>query len=68
VVVDFSAYAGKTLILYNGRAAPLPAGAPPYDYYTGAASQLDAGARPGTAAGLRPQHADHHADPRGDHG
>ena len=35
VVVDFSAYAGKTLILYNDSPAPVPAGAAPYDFYTG---------------------------------
>ncbi len=35
VVVDFSAFAGKTLILYNDSPAPVPAGAAPYDYYTG---------------------------------
>ncbi|MCR4393330.1 MAG: hypothetical protein NUV31_03045, partial [Dehalococcoidales bacterium] len=36
VIVDFSAYAGKTLILYNDAPAPFPALAPQYDYYTGA--------------------------------
>jgi FtsP/CotA-like multicopper oxidase with cupredoxin domain len=34
VVVDFSKYAGQTLILYNDAAAPLPAFDPRYDYYT----------------------------------
>lgn len=35
VIVDFSKYAGKTLILYNDAPAPFPAGDPRYDYYTG---------------------------------
>ena len=34
-VIDFSQYAGKTLILYNDAPAPLPAGDPRLDYYTG---------------------------------
>ncbi|MHB8770475.1 MAG: FG-GAP-like repeat-containing protein [Syntrophales bacterium] len=36
VVVDFSAFAGHTLILYNDAPAPWPALDPHYDYYTGA--------------------------------
>ncbi len=35
IVVDFSDYAGQTLILYNDAPAPLPAGDPRIDYYTG---------------------------------
>ncbi len=35
VVVDFSRYAGKTLILYNDAPAAYPARVPSYDYYTG---------------------------------
>ena len=35
VVVDFSAYAGKTVILYNDSPAPVPAGDPRLSYYTG---------------------------------
>jgi len=54
VVVDFSAYAGKTLILYNDAPAPLPAGAPPYDYYTGSPNQMDAGGAPTTQPGYGP--------------
>lgn len=34
VIVDFSAYRGKTLILYNDAPAAFPAGSPTYDYYT----------------------------------
>jgi FtsP/CotA-like multicopper oxidase with cupredoxin domain len=36
VIVDFSAFAGKTLILYNDAPAAFPARVPSYDYYTGA--------------------------------
>jgi FtsP/CotA-like multicopper oxidase with cupredoxin domain len=36
VVVDFSQFAGKTLILYNDAPAAFPARIPSYDYYTGA--------------------------------
>ena len=35
VVVDFSKFAGKTLILYNDAPAAFPARVPSYDYYTG---------------------------------
>jgi FtsP/CotA-like multicopper oxidase with cupredoxin domain len=36
VIVDFSKFAGKTLILYNDAPAAFPARIPSYDYYTGA--------------------------------
>lgn len=36
VVVDFSQYAGQTLILYNDAPAAFPARIATYDYYTGA--------------------------------
>ena len=35
VIVDFSKYAGKTLILYNDAPAAFPARVAGYDYYTG---------------------------------
>jgi FtsP/CotA-like multicopper oxidase with cupredoxin domain len=35
VVIDFSKFAGKTVILYNDSVAPVPAGDPRYDFYTG---------------------------------
>ena len=35
VIVDFSAFRGKTLILYNDMLAPVPAFDVRYDYYTG---------------------------------
>jgi FtsP/CotA-like multicopper oxidase with cupredoxin domain len=34
-IVDFSQFAGKTLILYNDAPAAFPARVPQYDYYTG---------------------------------
>ena len=34
-IVDFSKFAGKTLILYNDAPAAFPARVPSYDYYTG---------------------------------
>ena len=36
VIVDFSQFAGKTLIVYNDAPAAFPARVPSYDYYTGA--------------------------------
>jgi len=36
VIVDFSKYAGQTLILYNDAPAAFPARVASYDYYTGA--------------------------------
>ncbi|HSB65276.1 MAG TPA: multicopper oxidase domain-containing protein, partial [Anaerolineales bacterium] len=36
VIVDFSQFAGKTLILYNDAPAAFPARVASYDYYTGA--------------------------------
>jgi FtsP/CotA-like multicopper oxidase with cupredoxin domain len=43
IVVDFSQFAGKTLILYNDSPAPFPALDPHYDYYTGAPDISDTG-------------------------
>jgi FtsP/CotA-like multicopper oxidase with cupredoxin domain len=54
VIVDFSAFAGQTLILYNDAPAPVPAGASPYDYYTGDGNQMDAGGAPNTQPGYGP--------------
>lgn len=44
VVVDFSQYAGKTLILYNDAPAAFPARVASYDYYTGAPDLSPVGA------------------------
>ncbi len=54
VIVDFSAYAGKTLILYNDAPAPFPAIDPRYDYYTGGPDQTDIGGAPSTLPGYGP--------------
>ena len=44
VIVDFSKYAGKTLILYNDAPAAFPARVSTYDYYTGAPDLTPVGA------------------------
>ena len=54
VVIDFSQYAGKTLILYNDSGSPVPAGDPRIDYYTGNGDQTGAGGAPNTVAGYGP--------------
>lgn len=43
VIVDFSAFAGKTLILYNDAPAAFPARDPRFDYYTDSADLRDTG-------------------------
>ncbi|CAN7552239.1 multicopper oxidase domain-containing protein [Terrabacter sp. LjRoot27] len=53
VVVDFSKFAGKTLILYNDAPAAFPARVPSYDYYTGGPDLSPAGA-PSTLPGYGP--------------
>lgn len=54
VIVDFSQYAGQTLILYNDAPAAFPARDPRYDYYTGNADLIDAGGTPPTIPGYGP--------------
>ena len=53
-VVDFSAYAGKTLILYNDAPAAFPARDSRYDYYTDSADLTGIGGAPTTPAGFGP--------------
>jgi len=53
VIVDFSQYAGKTLILYNDAPAAFPARVAGYDYYTGDPDLSPAGA-PSTLPGYGP--------------
>ncbi|HEY6073305.1 MAG TPA: multicopper oxidase domain-containing protein, partial [Anaerolineales bacterium] len=53
VIVDFSKYAGKTLILYNDAPAAFPARVSSYDYYTGGPDLSPAGA-PSTLPGYGP--------------
>ncbi len=54
IIVDFSDFAGKTLILYNDAPAPWPALDPHYDYYTNNPDYTDIGGAKSTAAGLGP--------------
>jgi len=54
VIVDFSQYAGKTLILYNDAPAPVPAFDERSDYYTGAPDQVSQGGAPPTQPGYGP--------------
>jgi FtsP/CotA-like multicopper oxidase with cupredoxin domain len=53
-IIDFSQYAGKTLILYNDAPAPVPAGDPRIDYYTGNPDQSAFGGMPSTLPGYGP--------------
>ena len=54
VIVDFSAYPGKTIILYNDAPAAFPALDPRYDYYTGSVDQVSSGGTPPTQPGYGP--------------
>jgi FtsP/CotA-like multicopper oxidase with cupredoxin domain len=54
VIVDFSKFAGKTLILYNDAPAPLPAGDPRNDIYTCSPDCTDQGGAPPSVAGFGP--------------
>jgi FtsP/CotA-like multicopper oxidase with cupredoxin domain len=54
VIVDFSQYAGKTLIIYNDAPAPVPAGDPRIDYYTGDPDFSATGGAPSTLPGYGP--------------
>jgi FtsP/CotA-like multicopper oxidase with cupredoxin domain/fibronectin type 3 domain-containing protein len=54
VIVDFSSYAGKTLIVYNDAPAAFPARDARYDYYTGNADLTAIGGAPSTLPGYGP--------------
>jgi FtsP/CotA-like multicopper oxidase with cupredoxin domain len=54
VVVDFSQYAGKTLIVYNDAPAPVPAGDPRNDYFTEVGDQSPEGGAEDTLRGYGP--------------
>ncbi len=54
VIVDFSAFAGQTLILYNDAPAAWPAPDPRYDYYTNDQDQTMMGGAPTTPPGVGP--------------
>jgi FtsP/CotA-like multicopper oxidase with cupredoxin domain len=52
VIIDFSQFAGKTLILYNDCPAPSPASDPRQDYYTGHPDFTDSGGSQTTIPGF----------------
>ncbi|MFI6061127.1 multicopper oxidase domain-containing protein [Streptomyces sp. NPDC051286] len=54
VLVDFSKFAGKTLILYNDAPAAYPARVSSYDYYTDAPDLSSAGGAPKILPGYGP--------------
>ncbi len=54
VLVDFSNYAGQTLILYNDAPAPFPGNDPRSDYYTGMGDNTAAGGAYDVAPGYGP--------------
>jgi FtsP/CotA-like multicopper oxidase with cupredoxin domain len=54
VIVDFSQFAGKTVILYNDSPAPVPAGDPRNDYYTDNLDMRSQGGTAPTVAGFGP--------------
>lgn len=54
VLVDFSKFAGKTLILYNDAPAAYPGRISSYDYYTGAPDLTQAGGAPKILPGYGP--------------
>lgn len=54
VVVDFSQFKGKTIILYSDCPAPTPAGAGYYDYFTACPDQREAGGAAPTLPGQGP--------------
>jgi FtsP/CotA-like multicopper oxidase with cupredoxin domain len=54
IIVDFSAFAGRNVILYNDAPAPVPAFDPRYDYYSGGPDNTDQGGAPQTMPGFGP--------------
>jgi len=54
LLVDFTNFAGKTLILYNDAPAPVPAFDPRVDYFTGDGDQTSTGGAPNTIPGYGP--------------
>jgi FtsP/CotA-like multicopper oxidase with cupredoxin domain len=54
VLIDFSKYAGQTLILYNDAPAPMPGYDPRIDYYTGIGDQTGVGGAYDTLPGYGP--------------
>ena len=62
VIIDFSQYAGKTLILYNDNPAPEPAADPRQDYYTGRLDMTEGGGCDPIMPGYGSNTANNHAD------
>ena len=54
VIIDFSGYANKTILLYNDAPAAFPNYDPRWDYYTGDSDQTDIGGAPTTQPGYGP--------------
>lgn len=54
VIVDFTNFAGKTLILYNDAPTAFPALIPQYNYYTGAPDRTGMGGAASTPVGFGP--------------
>jgi FtsP/CotA-like multicopper oxidase with cupredoxin domain len=54
IIVDFTNFAGKTLILYNDAPTAFPALVPQYDYYTGAPDRTDVGGYTSVQPGVGP--------------
>jgi FtsP/CotA-like multicopper oxidase with cupredoxin domain len=54
IIVDFTNFAGKTLILYNDAPTAFPALVPQYDYYTGAPDRTDIGGYTEVLPGVGP--------------
>jgi FtsP/CotA-like multicopper oxidase with cupredoxin domain len=54
VIIDFTGYANKTVILYNDAPAAFPAPDPRVDYYTNDLDQRDTGGAPTTLPGYGP--------------
>jgi FtsP/CotA-like multicopper oxidase with cupredoxin domain len=54
VIIDFSKFKGKSLILYNDAPAPMPGFDPRNDYYTGNPDMTDTGGAPSTVKGFGP--------------
>ena len=54
VLIDFSQYAGKTLLVYNDSGAPVPAGDPRNDLFTGVGDQSGSGGAEDTKPGYGP--------------
>lgn len=54
IIVDFSAFAGKNIILYNDAPAPMPGFDPRNDYYTDDPDYQSTGGAPSTLAGYGP--------------